>query len=61
VGGLTTDGKNVYYQVPSGMFYMQVGGGSATPLVSTAGTFLKYASGAVWFAASNTIYKIATP
>jgi hypothetical protein len=61
VGGLTTDGTNVYYETPSGMFYAPVAGGSGKPLVSTTGRFLKYGSGAVFFAVANNLYKVATP
>jgi hypothetical protein len=61
VGGLTTDGTNVYYQVSSGIYYVPVGGGSGTLLTSRAGVRLRYASGAVFFLSGGVIYQIATP
>ena len=62
VGGLTTDGKYVYYATPSGLFFAPVAGGTAKPLASAVGAFLKYASGAVFYqSAGSAIYKVATP
>lgn len=62
VGGMTTDGSNVFYQNGTGIFYIPVAGASTgTRLTTQSGLFLKYASGAVYFASQNTIFKVATP
>jgi len=66
VGGLATDGVNVYYQNGSGIFSMPVGGlppgtTSGTQLTALNGANLKYAAGALFFAAGGGIYKLATP
>jgi hypothetical protein len=67
VGALATDGKYVYYQAGSGIFYVPVAGASSgTLLTSLNGIYLRYAGpnmgpGALFFAVGKTIYKIATP
>jgi hypothetical protein len=62
VGGLATDGTNVYYQLSSGIYSVPVGGAaSGTQLTSKAGLYLKYSSSALYFASGNVIYKLATP
>lgn len=62
VGGMTTDGVNVYFQNGNGIFYIPVAGATtATRLTTQNGLFLKYASGAVYFASGGAIFKIATP
>ncbi|HEY3592331.1 MAG TPA: hypothetical protein VGL13_00595 [Polyangiaceae bacterium] len=61
VGGLATDGVNVYYQNGSGIFYIPVAGGAATRLTTLNGLFLRYAAGALYFASGGGIFKIATP
>lgn len=62
VGGLATDGVNVYYQNGSGIFYIPVAGATTgTPLTALNGLFLKYAAGALYFASGGGIFKIATP
>lgn len=62
VGGMTTDGVNVYYQNGNGIFYIPIAGASAgTRLTTQNGLFLRYASGAVYFASGGAIFKIATP
>jgi hypothetical protein len=62
VGGLTTDGINVYYQTSVGISYVPVAGGSTgTLLTSMAGIDLRYATGAVYFLYGGVVYKIATP
>jgi putative Ca2+/H+ antiporter (TMEM165/GDT1 family) len=62
VGGLATDGTNVFYGTPSGLFYVSVAGAtSGTLLTNKAATHLRYASGALFFLAGGVIYKIATP
>lgn len=62
VGGLATDGMNVFYGTPSGLFYVSVAGAtSGTLLTNKAATHLRYASGALFFLAGGVIYKIATP
>jgi hypothetical protein len=61
VGGLATDGVNVYYQNGSGIFYIPVAGGAGTRLTALNGLFLHYAAGALYFASGGGIFKIATP
>lgn len=62
VGGLATDGVNVYYQNGSGIFFIPVAGASTgTRLATLNGLFLKYAAGALYFASGGGIFKIATP
>ena len=61
IQGLATDGTNVYFAAVNGIFYAPVAGGAASSLTATTGNFLKYASGAVYFASGGTIYKMATP
>ena len=62
VAGLATDGTNVFYGIPSGIYYVPVAGaGSGTLLTNKPGTRIKYASGSLFFLAGGIIYKIATP
>jgi hypothetical protein len=62
VGGLTTDGTNVYYQISTGIYYVPVAGASSgTLLTNKAGTRLRYGAGAVFFLSGGVIYQIATP
>jgi hypothetical protein len=62
VGGLATDGVNVYYQNGSGIFFIPVAGSATgTRLTTSNGLFLKYAAGTLYFASGGGIFKVATP